>query len=337
MKKTVDINPESILILRALQLGDTLCAVPAWRALRAAYQDANIALVGLPWAREFVRRFYRYLDEFIEFPGFPGLPERKVQACRIPDFLMRIQERHFDLALQMHGSGQVTNPLISLFAARRTAGFYRTGEYSPDDRYFLLYPDELPEVDRHLRLMEHLGITAQGEELEFPLEEGDWSELQALGASAGLLAGSYICIHPGARAVERRWPAEWFAELADGLSGLGLQIVLTGTEQETAIVDTVLRHMHSPAINLAGKTSLGGLAALLSQARLLISNDTGVSHLADAVRIPSVVLFTASNPSRWAPKNRDLHRVIPWAAAALPDVVIPEARALLEEAAAHAV
>jgi ADP-heptose:LPS heptosyltransferase len=283
-----------------------------------------------------VDRFKRYLDDFIEFPGFPGLPERPAQSRRIPAFLEQIQSRNFDLALQMHGSGQVTNPLISLFNARCTAGFYREGEYCPDERYFMQYPDELPEVNRHLRLMEHLRFPLQGEDLEFPIQEGDRAEFHSLKKSTGLRTGSYVCIHPGARAAERRWPAEWFARTADGLYQRGLQVVLTGTEQEGDIVETVLNQMSRPALNLAGKTSLGTLAMLISKAEMLVSNDTGVSHLADALRTPSVILFTASSPERWAPKDRNLHRVIPWASAALPELVLEEADRLLKEATVYA-
>ena len=63
-------------------------------------------------------------------------------------------------------------------------------------------------------------------------------------------------------------------------------------------------------IDLAGRTPLGTLAALLSDARLLVCNDTGVSHLADALSVPSVVISTGNNPERWAPIDQHLHRVL---------------------------
>jgi ADP-heptose:LPS heptosyltransferase len=67
-----DAPPRTIAILRALQLGDLLCSVPAWRALRAACPQARITLVGLPWARDLVDRLH-CLDDFIAFPGHPGI------------------------------------------------------------------------------------------------------------------------------------------------------------------------------------------------------------------------------------------------------------------------
>ncbi len=328
--------PKRIAVLRALQLGDMMCAVPAFRALRAAFPDAVITLVGLPWARGFVRRFNFYLDDFIEFPGYPGLPERTPQIDRIPEFLREMQWLEFDLALQMQGSGEISNPLVEMFGARCSAGYYLPGHMQPNEELFMPYPEHEHEVWRHLRLMEFLGLPLQGDALEFPLYPQDWEALQAIGEQYGLQAGSYACLHVGARAENRRWPVERFAAVGDGLARRGLQVVLTGTEAEAPLARAVEVRMKAAAINLTGQTRLGALAALLSNARLLVCNDTGVSHLAAALLTPSVVLFSASEPHRWAPKNLNLNRIIPWAGNAGPEAVLVEVDNLLHKEPSYA-
>lgn len=163
------VNPRTIVVLRALHLGDLLCAVPSFRALRAAFLRAHIALVELPWANTFVNRFGRYLDEFIELPGYPGLPERPIVVDTVLTFLADMQQRRFDLAIQMQGSGQYNNQVLTLLGAKTNAGFALAGEYCSDEPLFVPYPDHIPESERHLMLLRHLEIPTTNSRLEFPL------------------------------------------------------------------------------------------------------------------------------------------------------------------------
>lgn len=303
-------HPKRIAVLRALQLGDLLCAVPALRALRSALPEAHITLICLPWGREFAARFDRYIDDFLEFPGFPGLPERPFAAEQLPGFLSRALDARFDLAIQLHGSGSFVNSLLLLLGARLNAGYYLPGQWCPDPERFLAYPIGMPEVRRHLALMEFLGARPCGEHLEFPLRASDHEELAAIGEAQSLEAGKYACIHPGARYASRRWGAGRFAAVADWLTRRGLSVVITGSAAEAQLADEVASAMAGPAINLAGRTTLGALAALLVGARLVVSNDTGISHVAAALRVPSVVVVTGSDPVRWAPLDRALHQIV---------------------------
>ncbi len=334
LEKLGQAGTKHIVVLRALQLGDMLNAVPAFRALRAAFPDSRIALVGLPWSQDFVRRLHAYLDEFIHFPGMPGFPEQTTDIAQFPYFLKEMQAGNFDLAIQMQGSGTISNSLVSLWGAKQYAGFYKPGLYRPNKDYFLEYPEQEPEVWRHLRLMEFLGIPAQGDDLEFPLFEEDWKELDRIREDYGLHA-DYVCIHPGARKQERRWPVENFAEVADGLAALGFQVVLTGTREESNLTGAVAQRMKTPARDLAGKTSLGTLAALISKAHLVISNDTGISHVAVAVKTPSLILFSASDMGRWAPKNTYLHKVVWPASNTTAAEALARAESHLQEVYAH--
>jgi ADP-heptose:LPS heptosyltransferase len=300
-----------IAILRALGgLGDFLCIVPALRSLRAALPDAEIVLVGLPTAKEWVNRFSYYLDRLLEFPGYPGLPEQHPQLQNIPAFLAEAQAQRFDLALQMHGSGQITNPLMVLFGAKRNAGFFLPDCYCPDSASFLPYSIRESEVRRYLRLLNSLKIPTQSETLEFPVSAQDEQALRAVQETLQLHLDRYVCIHSGASVANRRWPIERFAEVADAIAQRGFQVVLTGSVEELTLTQAMAKAMRTDPINLAGCTSLGAMAALLKGAQFLVCNDTGVSHLADALQIPSVVIFTNADMARWAPLNRELHPAI---------------------------
>jgi ADP-heptose:LPS heptosyltransferase len=300
--------PAKIAVFRALQLGDLLCAVPAFRALKGLFPEAQITLVGLPWAQLFVERFPQYLDDLLEFPGYPGLPEATCEPAASLKFLAEAQSRRFDLVIQMHGSGAVSNPLTVLMGGRINSGFYAPGSYCPDHLFFFPYPENEPEIWRNLRLMEFLGAPCTGDRLEFPIWSEDVREFRELAETHGLQPGGFVCIHPGSRHPKRRWSTENFAQVADRLAADGLKIVLTGSMEERVLVRAVQSRMRNSAVDLTGKTSLGAMAALLDACALLVSNDTGVSHLAVALEVPSVVVFSGSDPARWAPLNQKLHR-----------------------------
>jgi ADP-heptose:LPS heptosyltransferase len=297
-----------VAVLRALPgLGDMLCVVPALRALRRALPHAHVAVIGLPAAALLLERFPAYVDELIPFPGYPGIPEQRCDLPRLSSFFEEMRARRFDLAVQLHGSGEITNEFVSLLGARATAGFQRAGVTPLDRARVLRFSDHEAEPLRNLGLVHHLG--AEGApELEFTIREADRARLDL--ATSPLLDGPFAVIHPGASRADRRWPAGRFAEVGDVLASRGLHVVLTGSEDERGLVREVSSRMHAPSIDLAGNTDVGMLAALLDEARVLVCNDTGVSHLAAALCVPSVVVFATPQTARWAPLNTDLHRPV---------------------------
>ena len=313
-----------IAILRALKLGDLLCTVPAFRALRAAYPFAEIRLVGLPWSAELVRRYDGYLDGLFVLPGFPGMPERPFDARAFARFLDEVQSWAPDLVLQLHGSGDLSNPLAMLLGGQMTAGYYLPGQYCPDPVRFIPYPDDLPEVRRHLRLLEHLGIPSRGVHKEMPVHDADRRALGDVLAGTGL-DGPYVVIHPGASVPQRQWPPERFAAVGDRLAGRGLRVVLTGGADEDDVTAAVRRAMHAPCVDLAGRTGLGTLAALLADAALLVSNDTGVMHVAEAVGTPLVAVSFDPEGWRWAPRDVARFRALPGGAGVAVDDVLDAA------------
>lgn len=318
----------SAAVFRALHLGDMLCAVPALRALRVALPQADIALVGLPWARAFAARFRAYVDEFIAFPGHPGLPEQPVRLDEVATFYDVMHGHGFDLALQMHGSGTVSNGVVAAFGARHRAGF-RAEELAPVQDG-IPFPAEGAEPGRLLQLTTALGAMPQGLELEFPLLRADYEELRHSGLGDKLRARRYLCVHPGARDRGKCWPPHCFAAVADRLAEeFQLQVVVTGAASEADLAQAVLRHMRQPARNAAAPVSIGAMAALMSEARLLVCNDTGVSHIAAGLGLPSVVIFSKADMGRWAPLDHSRHRSLWDPDGTRGHDVLAEARALL--------
>jgi ADP-heptose:LPS heptosyltransferase len=306
----LDGNIERIVVFRALMLGDLLCAVPALRALRRGFPGASITLIGLPWAAAFVERL-ACVDRFIEFPGHPGLPEKPCDVRALPMFLAKVQSQRFDLALQLHGSGPVVNPLVATFGARHSAGFFNAEAWRPDEDavWYAPWPQRGHEILRMLVLTDWLGLERDGTHLEFPLLPADREALHALWPGAQT-ARSYVCIHAGAQLPSRRWPVERYAEVANRLAARGLTVVLTGTANEAELVAALAAAVHYPVVNLAGRTTLWTLGALIAGAKQLLCNDTGVSHVAAALGTPSVVVSSGGDVARWAPLDAARHQVL---------------------------
>ncbi|WP_083615439.1 glycosyltransferase family 9 protein [Paraburkholderia sp. SOS3] len=301
-------GPARIVIFRALQLGDMLCSVPALRALRRAVPHAHIALIGLPWAKSFVERYRGLVDELIVFPGARGFPEQQEDDAALPGFIAAMRARRFDLAIQMHGSGGIANDIVGQFGARAYAGFVQPGEAR--DGCFIAWPESLPEPHRYLALTDALGAPADGDALAFELTPQDLAEHAALVALHRIACERLVLVHPGAQLPSRRWPVERFAEVANALASDGWRVAITGTASEIELSARLLGTMVAPALHLVGATSLGALAALVRDARLVVCNDTGISHIAAAMQTPSVVIASGSDTRRWAPLDRQRHRVL---------------------------
>jgi len=311
------LRPGKIAIFRALYLGDLLLAVPALRSIRAAFPGAEITLIGLPWAASFVQRFSCYLDRFVEFAGYPGIDEVAADAERVQRFLEEQRAYGYDLVVQMHGSGRVSDQFALALEGQVTVGYYQR---TPPVGLTLgePYPEDEPEVLRNLGLAKLLGCRDLDPRLEFPLFNEDRSEAARLLRNLSRANRLWVGLHAGAKSPARRWPVEYFARAADHFAQhFDAQIILTGSAIDESTVQALTECVrayagdrYSRPLNVVGQTSLGGLAALISELDLFISNDTGPAHLADAVNTPSVTIFGPVDPWRWAALDQSLHRIV---------------------------
>jgi ADP-heptose:LPS heptosyltransferase len=299
--------PRKMVLVRALRVGDFVCATPAFRALRAALPDAEITLVGLPSARGLAGRS-PHLDRFEAFPGFPGIADQWFDPRRATAFFCRLQAEQFDLAVQMHGSGVYANPFTLLLGARVTAGYVRPGDAAPLLHAALPFPEHAPAVERALALTRFLGAPTQGEHTEFPLWPADHAAAEALLAGA---PRPLVGIHPAATEATKRWPPERFAAAASALRRRhGGTVVVVSGPGERALAGDVASRLGDGCLNLGGRTSLGVLGAVISRLAVLITNDSGPAHVGYALGMPTVTVFGGSDPRTWGPGARAGHRVL---------------------------
>ena len=317
---------KKIGILRALQLGDLLCMIPALRALRKAYPDAEITLIGLPWAESFSKRFGRYFDRFLHFPGYAGLPEQSFDINEYKRFLDQVRHLSFDLLIQMQGNGTIVNEIMKDWGAKNLAGFKLPAMTEPS-ALFIDYPEGIHEIERHLLLMAHLGIPPDGKHLEFPILPADQDELASLNFPFN--KGEYIVIHPGSRGAYRQWPPQNFASAALCCYQHGYQVVVTGTSDERKVVQQVTDKLDIPYFDACGKTGLGAVAQLIKDAAFIVCNCTGVSHVASATETPGIIISMDGEPWRWGPMNHEHHITINWLQNPDPDFVINTLNSLI--------
>lgn len=311
MKQRVIANVQKIAVLRANSIGDFIFTLPALEALHAAYPQAEMVLLALPWHAGFLKQRPSPVDRVIVIPPYGGVgadPIAQVDQVKIAEFFQHMQEEHFDLALQFHGGGHFSNPFVKRLGARVTIGL-RAEDAPPLDRW-IPYRRFQQEYHRYLEVAALAGAVSCDPEPHLVVTPQDRAEAERCFPE---INRPFVVLHPGARDPGRRWPGEKFAEVGDALTQNGFQVVITGTPDEQEVVALVEKAMRSEKRNLCGRLSLGGLAALLARSHVAISNDSGPLHLAHAVGARAVGIYWCLNFVTAAPVSRRFHRpLISW-------------------------
>jgi ADP-heptose:LPS heptosyltransferase len=272
-----------ILVLRALGVGDLAASVPALRGLRAAFAGETLALAAPTWLSPLID-LVGGVDRIVATDGLSGPP---IWLCPPRIAPPRI-------AVNLHGRGPESHRLLqaagpeTLWAfANPAAGHLDGPRWEEDDH----------EVHRWCRLLGHYGVAA---------DESDLS----LAVPPSAVERGVTVIHPGAKSPSRRWPPDRWAAVARALAQRGHRVRVTGSHAESHLAVRVARAagLGPEAVPV---TDLSELAGLVAHARLVISGDTGIAHLATAYGTRSVVLFGPVPPNRWGPPpDRPRHLAI---------------------------
>ena len=299
---------DRVAVVRLLRgLGDMLCLVPALRSLRRANPAARIDLFSVGGSEWMVDRFASLVDSFRPIGWWSGIPEANASPRTTRATLAEARSAHYDIAVQLHGTGWFVNELVAAIEPRVAAGYHPPGEPSPGP-FFRPWPENGHEIHRLLAIATLLGCPDDGDHLEFPELAGDRDDAAAV---LDVLGGEpFAVVHPGASRPDRRWSPAGFAGVIDDLHRTGVRAIVTGSPAERQLCDDVVHRCRRPPLPAVGKTSLGALGALAREASVVVANDTGVAHLGVAVGTPTTVIATTSDIARWGPIDRVTHRVV---------------------------
>ena len=300
-----------ILVVKLAHFGDALHIFPMMRELRRQRPEARIDLLVGPWCEGLARTFGLHDELILQTPRL-GLFERGGESGRRRlgeelRWLLELRRRQYDLVFSTSTTTLSEVLLMYALRARRWVGtLLPTGLYEPEgDAHLVPYDSRKYEAERVMGLLALAGINGGDSELFYPISAEDTAAAEALLREAGLPEkGRFAVLCPGAGWPGKQWMPERFAEVGGLLRHrAGLSVVLVGSAGEKNLGDEVARHMQEPVLRLAGRTTLGQLAAVLSRAALFVGNDSGPMHLAACFKVPSVVLFGPTIAAKWAPRH----------------------------------
>jgi heptosyltransferase-2 len=284
---------EAVIVRLPNWLGDTVMAVPALRALRAARPHARIGVAG-PWASLLAGQ--GLADVLLTYPRAWSGRLRTADAVRALDA---------GVAVLLPNSLEAA--LAALYwRARRRVGFATEGRaWLLTDR--IPVPDpRLHQVDEYLAIVERLGAVPVEREPTLVAPAPDSAEraaARALLAEVGADSGRRIGIHLGAAfGPSKLWPVERVAELCRLVRAQGRLPVLLGAASDAATAAAVTAL--APAASLVGRDSASLLPSVLAEIDALVCGDTGVGHLAAALGTPVLALFGPTDPRLTAPRGR---------------------------------
>ncbi len=285
------------LVIAPQWIGDAVMSEPLLRRLAARGESLSVA--ALPWVAP-VYRAMPQVGEVIELPFAHGRLDWSARR-----HVGRVLRGRFDSAYVLPNS--LKSALVPFFAR-----IPRRIGYRGEGRVLLLnerLPDPAgkpPMVDFYSALA---GTSPPGERPSLHLAD---EVLAAAAGAAGVAPGAYFVFAPGAEyGPAKCWPAEHYGELARALHAEhGLPVLLLGSGKETALCESIAGMAPGACRVLAGSTSLHDAMALIAGARGVVSNDSGLMHVAAAFGVPQVALFGSTSPEHTPPLNR--HAKVLW-------------------------
>ncbi len=285
---------ERILVRSTNWIGDAVMTTPALGAIRAAFPSAEISIVANPVVGELFTR-HPYCDRLIVFDkekshrGIRGM----LSLCR------QLRGYRFDIAVLFQNAFEAA--LMAVLSGVPARAGYRT-----DGRGLLLTHGvpigenerKLHHTDYYLQMLDYLGIKGGDGQLKLSCTDQEISRArQTLGDR------EWVAINPGATyGSAKRWYPDRFAAVADNLAKeYSVRVLIIGGAGERDVSEDIEASMETTPLNLCGRTTVREMMAVLSQCRLMITNDSGPMHIAAAFDVPIVAVFGPTDHTTTSP------------------------------------
>ena len=308
-------KPKNILIYRIGNIGDIVCSIPSFIAIREYFPKAKITLLSSPGrcgavgAKELVKDSW-YLDglriyHIEDINSF----SKKVK------FLKELRKENYDLFVTLPKNLiKFTTLVRNMIFAKLIGVSFAIGFKLRIIRLFnkIRLKNGLltKEVEALLKILNEDGVKNKEVKYDFPISGRDKARVEELlqsGRADAFAKGGnrspLVVIHPWAKRSTNRWPIERFIEVGQYLNvKYNAGIIITGNSKEAEKAEVFKRTIGGNVLIAAGKLTLLQTAELLKRCHLLVSNDTGIVHIASAVNLPIAAVFSARDiPGRWYP------------------------------------
>ncbi|MEN6622383.1 MAG: lipopolysaccharide heptosyltransferase II [Smithella sp.] len=296
-KKLPQENINKILIRGTNWIGDAILTIPAVESIRAAYPKAHIAVLAKPWVAD----IYKLFSDINEIIIYEKKYDNIIGVFQLAHLL---RKKKFDTAILLQNAIEAA---IIAFAA----GIPQRAGYNSDGRGILLTHRvqrtreirKLHQTDYYLEMVKALGCASVNKEMHLETKISRNNAQRVLQKYIPDPAKEIVALAPGATyGPAKRWFPDRFAKIADKIAAeFPCQIILLGGKSDWNVAEEVCRYSSNNLINLAGVTNLEEAIYLISQCRIMISNDSGLMHIAGALNVPTIAIFGSTNPATTSP------------------------------------
>ncbi len=285
------------MLIKPSALGDIVHTLPVLKLLRRRYPRAHLTWLISPAFVSLIEK-HPNLDSTLLFDrrGLAGISHGEDGIARAVELARTLAEQQFDLVIDLQGLLRTAMLSMATRAPVRIGfGYAREGASFAYTHRIGTPHHERHALERYLDVAEALGCGRGPVEFDFAVSPADRDAVEQLAPSS-----PFAVLLPGTNWDTKRWPAEHFARLGRRIRNeLELQIVIAGAKDALELSAQIPHD-----VNLAGRTTLPQLVALLERASLVIANDSGPMHIAAAFNRPLVTLFGPTNPIRTGPYQR---------------------------------